>query len=146
MRQFQRKERIATSIHRVWAILVDLERWPEWNASVNRIAELNSRPLGLGSRVRIHQPKLRPAVWVVTAWVPESRFVWEAAGPGLMSSRPAKEAAKSHSICALMDGSAPWRAFSKFGLPSAIYDVRPKASKRDRRAPCKPTRQAEADN
>ena len=83
MRQFQREERIAASIHRVWAILVDLERWPEWNASVTRIEELNSRPLGLGSRVRIHQPKLHPAVWVVTAWEAESRFVWEAAGPGV---------------------------------------------------------------
>src|SRR5580704_4271402 len=59
-----------------------------------------------------------------------------------MSSRPAKEAAKSHSICALMDGSAAWRAISKVGSPSAMYDVRLKASKRDRRAPCKPTRQA----
>ena len=83
MHQFQRKERIAASIHRVWAILVDLKRWPEWNASVERIEELTSHSLGLGSRVRIHQPKLRPAVWVVTAWEPESRFVWEAAGPGV---------------------------------------------------------------
>ena len=37
----------------------------------------------LGSRVRIHQPQLRPAVWVVTAWEPESRFVWEAAASGV---------------------------------------------------------------
>jgi len=33
--------------------------------------------------VRIHQPTLHPAVWVVTAWEPESRFVWETAGPGV---------------------------------------------------------------
>ena len=83
MRQFQRKERIGASIHRVWSILADVERWPEWTASVTRIEELHSRPLGLGSRLRVHQPKLRPAVWVVTAWEPESRFVWEAASPGV---------------------------------------------------------------
>jgi uncharacterized protein YndB with AHSA1/START domain len=83
MRQFQRKERIAASIHRVWAVLADIERWPEWTASVSRVEQLNSRRLGLGSRVRIHQPRLRPAVWIVTAWEPESRLVWEAAGRGV---------------------------------------------------------------
>ena len=83
MRQFQRKERIRASIHRVWTILADVERWPEWTASVTQIEELSSGPLRLGSRVRIHQPKLRPAVWVITAWKPENCFVWEAAGSGI---------------------------------------------------------------
>jgi hypothetical protein len=83
LRQFQCKERIEASIHHVWVILADVERWPEWTSSVTRIEKLNSRPLGLGSRVRIHQPKLRPAVWVVTDWEPESHFVWEAAGQGV---------------------------------------------------------------
>ena len=85
MRRLQRKEHIAASIHRVWAILTDVERWPEWTASVTRIEKLDSQPLGLGSRVRIHQPKLHPAVWVVTAWEPESNFVWEAKVPGITS-------------------------------------------------------------
>lgn len=84
MRQLQRKEQIGASIHRVWSILADIERWPEWTASVTRIEQIDLPPLGPGSRVRIHQPKLRPAVWVVTAWEPERRFVWEAAaGPGV---------------------------------------------------------------
>src|SRR5262249_16908079 len=85
MRRFQRREHIAASNHRVWAILTDVERWPEWTAWVTRIEKLDSQPLGLGSRVRIHQPKLRPAVWVVTAWEPESNFVWEAKVPGITS-------------------------------------------------------------
>jgi hypothetical protein len=49
---------------------------------VTRIEKLDLRPLGLGSRVCIDQPGLRPTVWVVTIWEPESRFVWEAADPG----------------------------------------------------------------
>jgi hypothetical protein len=83
MRQFQCEERIEASIHRVWSILMDIQRWPEWTPSVIRIEELTSHPLGLGSRVRIHQPRLRPAVWVVTAWEPERHFVWETTSPGL---------------------------------------------------------------
>jgi ribosome-associated toxin RatA of RatAB toxin-antitoxin module len=85
MSQFQRRERITASVHRVWAILADVERWPEWTSSVTRIERLDSRPLGLGSQVRIHQPALRPAVWVVTAWEPERKFVWEAKVPGIIS-------------------------------------------------------------
>jgi ribosome-associated toxin RatA of RatAB toxin-antitoxin module len=83
MRQFERTEWIQASIGLVWPILADVERWPEWTASVTKVEVLSARPLGLGSRVRVHQPKLRPAVWIVTAWKPESCFVWEAAGPGL---------------------------------------------------------------
>ena len=59
MRQFQRKERIGASVHRVWSILTDIARWPEWTASVTRIEDPGSRPLGLGSRVRIHQLPIR---------------------------------------------------------------------------------------
>lgn len=84
MRQFERRERIAAPIHRVWSILTDVEQWPEWSASVTRVEELSARPLGLGARVRVLQPGLRPAIWIVTAWEPETRFVWEAARPGVI--------------------------------------------------------------
>lgn len=50
---------------------------------MTRIEELDSRPMGLRSRVRIEQPGLRPTVWVVTAWEPETRFVWEAESFGV---------------------------------------------------------------
>ena len=30
----------------------------------------------LGTRVRIRQPKLRSAIWTITDWQPERRFVW----------------------------------------------------------------------
>jgi hypothetical protein len=83
MRPIQHKKLIEASIHRVWAILVDVERWPEWNASVTQVEKFNSRPLGLGSQVRIHQPRLRPAIWVVTTFEPERCFVWKAAHPGI---------------------------------------------------------------
>jgi hypothetical protein len=68
---------------RVWAILADVERWPEWTASVSRIERLDRHPLGLGSRLRIDQPKLPPGIWVVTIWEPERRFTWELPRPGL---------------------------------------------------------------
>jgi hypothetical protein len=64
-------------------VLADVERWPEWTASVSHVQMLDGVPLGMGSRVRVHQPKLRPATWCVTNWEPEWRFIWTATMPGI---------------------------------------------------------------
>lgn len=60
----------------VWQILSDLESWPSWTPTVSRVERLDSGPIGIGSRVRVFQPKLRPAVWVVTQWEPGAAFTW----------------------------------------------------------------------
>jgi hypothetical protein len=50
------------------------------------VKRLEGGPLQVGSRVRIHQPKLTPATWTVTELVPGDRFVWTARGPGFLST------------------------------------------------------------
>lgn len=81
----------------VWGVMFDIERWAEWTASVAKIEQLDSGPLAVGSRARILQPKVPPAVWQVTELDPGRGFSWksgsalawavgkhwvEAAGPG----------------------------------------------------------------
>jgi hypothetical protein len=83
MSRYEQKAQIRASVHCAWTVLADFERWPEWNSSVIRIEPLGRKPLGLGSRFLIHQPKLRPAYWVITEWEPEHRFVWESASPAV---------------------------------------------------------------
>jgi len=51
----------------VWAVMRDVERWPEWTTTVTRIERLDSGPLTVGSRLRIRQPKLLPADWWIAA-------------------------------------------------------------------------------
>src|SRR5262245_47754416 len=67
----------------VWSVMSDVERWPEWTASISRVKSLSRGPLQAGSRFRVHQPKLPPAFWRVTGLNPGSDFTWVSVAPGL---------------------------------------------------------------
>lgn len=69
---------------RIWTVMRDIERWPEWTPTVRRIQRLDKGPLAVGSRALIWQPKLPPAKWKVTELDDgRRRFTWETHGPGM---------------------------------------------------------------
>ena len=69
---------------RVWELLVDVEQWPDWTPTVTNVQRLDPGPLAIGSRTRIHQPRLRPTIWEVTELNEASgTFIWITRNPGI---------------------------------------------------------------
>jgi hypothetical protein len=76
MRLFRTTIDIDAPPSRVWAVMSDIERWPEWTASMSSIQQTSDGPLGVGSTARVTQPRLAPANFVVTRWEPGRGFDW----------------------------------------------------------------------
>ena len=71
---------------RVWDVMTDVERWPEWTETVTSVTRLDEGPLRLDSRARLEQPKLPPTEYVVTELSPGRSFTWVATSPGVRTT------------------------------------------------------------
>ena len=80
---FSTRTDITAPVAIVWTVMADVERWPEWTPSVTRAKQLPHGPLQVGSRVRIHQPRLPPAFWRVTELIQGASFTWVSRSPGV---------------------------------------------------------------
>ena len=67
----------------VWALFVDVERWPEMTKSISAARRVDEGPLHVGSEAIIEQPRLPKACWQVTALEPGRSFTWETSAWGL---------------------------------------------------------------
>ena len=115
MSDFRYEVEIRVSPARVWSVLLDVERWPEWTTSVTRIQRMEVGAISMGSRVRIWQPRLRPAVWCVTS-LDEGRrvFGWTTRTLGVkIVGRHQVETLKNHSRVSLsLHYTGPLRAIA----------------------------------
>jgi carbon monoxide dehydrogenase subunit G len=67
----------------VWTVLSDVEHMPDWTPSMESVQIIDGpNPPDVGTQVRIEQPKMPLAVWLVDEWDPPRHFAWisEAAG------------------------------------------------------------------
>jgi uncharacterized membrane protein len=66
----------------VWDVFSDVERWPEWTASVTRLVALDGPELALGRRFELNQPRMPKLVWEVTEISPGRSWSWQQRSPG----------------------------------------------------------------
>ena len=121
---------------RIWSVLLDVERWPEWTPTVTRVNRLESAPSPLAAAPASWQPKLSPAVWCVTS-LDERRRVSSPGLPAASASRsspatrsnPAAWAAASRSHSAIRASSAPsWPAMLQRASTGTTSAKKPTAS------------------
>jgi uncharacterized protein YndB with AHSA1/START domain len=67
---------IDASAGTVWDVFADVEHWPEWTASVDRLVAIDGPGIAVGKRFEISQPRLPKLVWEVTAVEPGSSWTW----------------------------------------------------------------------
>lgn len=82
MREFRTTIDLDAPRTAVWAVLRDVERWPEWTASVRAVRFQSGAELEAGARVHVVQPRLPPGVWTVTACEGDRGFEWVLRNPG----------------------------------------------------------------
>jgi uncharacterized membrane protein len=112
MTEFHRTVEIQAPVDRVWAVMRDIERWPEWTSTVSNIRRLDPGPLRVGSSALIRQPKLPPAKWKITD-LDEARrsFTWVTRSPGVR-------------VTARHWVEAPCRRERRYTLPSVFWNFR----------------------
>jgi uncharacterized membrane protein len=82
----------------VWSVFTDVERWPRWTPSVQRVEIIEGSAVEPGAVVRIKQPRLPTMKWRVTDVVPGVSWKWVARSPGITTTA-------GHTLTATSPGS-----------------------------------------
>jgi hypothetical protein len=85
--------------HVVWDVFSDVERWPEWTASVTSLVALDGPGIVVGKRFEIKQPRMPKLVWEVAEVTPGSAWTWVQRSLGGL-------AYATHDVAPLPDGGA----------------------------------------
>jgi carbon monoxide dehydrogenase subunit G len=74
---------IDAPVELIWRLTTDIDGWPAFMPTVQRLDRLDNGPLRVGSTARLKQPGQSAAVWTVTHLDPMREFTWETHRPGI---------------------------------------------------------------
>ncbi len=112
--------RISRTIHidaapaAVWAVMTDVERWPEWTESMRSVKRLEAGDFGLGSTVHVEAKGAPASVFTVSEFTPGRSFTWDTRTRGISASA-------SHLIEPDGDGSNVTLGVTMSGLAATLF-------------------------
>ena len=117
--KIERSIHIDAAPERVWQVMSDVERWPEWTPSTKSVKRDDAGPLRVGSSARVELRGAPTATWVVTE-LEEGRGFW-------WVSRATPPVAGGHFVAADGEGSratltiAPRGVFGTIMSPLIVW-------------------------
>jgi hypothetical protein len=61
----------------IFRVLTDLNHWNQWTPSIIGISFVGKDTFAVGTRIKVLQPKLPPAVWTITEISENKLLVWK---------------------------------------------------------------------
>jgi uncharacterized protein YndB with AHSA1/START domain len=83
MNTFTAEASTSASPTQTWRALIDITDWPRWTQSYRSIERLGDGPLAVGSKARVRQPGLAPAVYDVVEIDEGTTFTWTSKAAGV---------------------------------------------------------------
>jgi uncharacterized membrane protein len=81
--EYEKSLTVAADPARVWKVLSDIERWPEWITTYQEVRRLDEGDLRVGSRAHVKQKGLAAGEWEVSELVDGETFTWTSRQPGV---------------------------------------------------------------
>jgi hypothetical protein len=79
----ERTASIRCKSDKIFRILIDVSHWNMWTKSIQDIVILKGAGFEIGSKIKVRQPKLSPAIWTVTEILENKCIAWEKKSFGL---------------------------------------------------------------
>ncbi|MFD0517556.1 SRPBCC family protein [Paractinoplanes durhamensis] len=80
--RYQETTLIDAPVELIWRLTTDIDDWPAFLPTVQRLDRLDAGELRVGSTARLKQPGQSSAVWTVTRLEPERDFSWRTSRAG----------------------------------------------------------------
>jgi hypothetical protein len=98
----------------VWTVLSDVEHMPDWTPSMTSVEIIDGpNPPDVGTQVRIEQPKMPLAIWLVDEWDPPRHFAWISEAVGVTTQaehlvEPLPDGRSRVTLAITQTGSLAW--------------------------------------